>query len=97
MLDILKSRVARGQEGTDGASGAVSAVITLHDGALALNYCDELLLLSDGTVLGTIRPKEDPLEKTESMLSQIYGNISLQGCRGRDGREHIVMIKEEEP
>ena len=72
------------------------AIVTLHDGALALNYCDELLLLANGGVLGIIRPKTDPMEKTEEMLSRIYGNISLQKCLGKDGREHIVMIKENE-
>ena len=87
MLDMLKNWVAQKKRG---------AIVTLHDGALALNYCDELLLLSDGRVLGTIRPKTDPFEKTEEMLSQVYGSISLQRCFGRDGREHIVMIKEAE-
>jgi iron complex transport system ATP-binding protein len=86
-LAILRNWVVQGKRG---------AVVTLHDGALALNYCDELLLLSDGLVLGTVCPKTDPIEKTEEMLSKIYGNISLQKCFGRNGREHIVMIKEEE-
>jgi iron complex transport system ATP-binding protein len=87
MLEILKSWLSCGERG---------AIVTLHDGTLALNYCDELLLLANGTVLGIIRPKSDPIEKTEEMLSRIYGSISLQKCIGRDGREHIVMIKEEE-
>ena len=73
-----------------------SAVVTLHDGALALNFCDELLLLSGGSVLGIVRPKTDSIEQMEEMLSKIYGNISLQKCRGKNGREHIVMIKEED-
>jgi iron complex transport system ATP-binding protein len=87
MLETLKNWLACGERG---------AIVTLHDGTLALNYCDELLLLANGTVLGIIRPKSDPIEKTEEMLSRIYGSISLQKCIGRDGREHIVMIKEEE-
>jgi iron complex transport system ATP-binding protein len=86
-LAMLKAWTAQKKRG---------AIITLHDGALALNYCDELLLLSDGRLLGTVRPKTDPIEKTEEMLSRIYGSISLHRCFGRDGREHIVMIKEEE-
>ena len=53
-------------------------------------------LLSEGGVLGIVRPKTDPMEKTEEMLSRIYGSISLQRCIGRDGREHIVMLKEAE-
>jgi iron complex transport system ATP-binding protein len=87
MLEILKNWVSLESRG---------AIVTLHDGTLALNYCDELMLIANGTVLGIVRPKFDPIEKTEEMLSKIYGNISLQKCIGRDGREHIVMIKEEE-
>jgi iron complex transport system ATP-binding protein len=84
-LAILKEWVTQNKRG---------AVVTLHDGVLALNYCDELLLLADGRVLGIVRPKTDPIEKTEEMLCKIYGSISLQKCFGRDGREHIVIIKE---
>lgn len=86
-LAMIRDWVAKNQRG---------AVVTLHDGALALNYCDELLLLSDGSVLGIVRPKTDAMEKTEEMLSRIYGSVSLQACIGRDGREHIVMLKEAE-
>lgn len=84
---ILRDWVSQGSRGV---------IVTLHDSALALNYCDELLLLSDGRVLGCVRPKTDPLEETEAMLSNIYGSISLHACRGRDGRRHIAMIKEED-
>ena len=87
MLTILKNWVSREKRG---------AVVTLHDGTLALNYCDELLLLSGGSVLGIVRPKEDSFEQMEEMLSKIYGSISLQKCFGKNGREHIVMIKEED-
>lgn len=87
MLTILKNWAACEKR---------SAVVTLHDGALALNYCDELLLLSGGSVLGIVRPKTDPMEQTEEMLSKIYGSISLQKCRDKNGREHIVMMKEED-
>ena len=87
MLTILKNWVSREKRG---------AVVTLHDGTLALNYCDELLLLSGGSVLGIVCPKEDSFEQMEEMLSKIYGSISLQKCFGKNGREHIVMIKEED-
>ena len=86
-LTLLKAWVAQENRG---------AIVTLHDGSLALNYCDKLLLLADGKVLGTVRPKTDPLERTEEMLSKIYGSISLQKCFDRNGREHIVMLKEDE-
>ena len=73
-----------------------SAIVTLHDPALALNFCDKLLLLLDGNVLDIIEPKTDPLDKMEQKLSQVYGNISLQRCHNRKGEEQIVMLKEDE-
>ena len=87
MLALLKSWVTQKGKG---------AIVTLHDASLALNYCDELLLLANGAVLEILRPKTDPIEKTEEMLSRIYGSISLQKCFGKDGREHFVMLKEDE-
>ena len=87
MLDLLHRWVA---------SGNRSAVVTLHDPALALNFCDKLLLLADSGVLGMVEPKSDSLDKMEQMLSQVYGNISLQRCQNRRGEDQIVMLREEE-
>lgn len=86
MLSLLRSWVA---------SEKRSAVVTLHDPALALNFCDTLLLLSNGGVLGSIEPKTDSLDKMEQMLSMIYGPISLQRCHNRKGEAQIVMLREE--
>ena len=78
------------------ASGPRSAIVTLHDPTLALNFCDRLLLLSGGGVLGMIEPKRDPLEKMEQMLRQVYGGISLQRCQNRKGESQIVILSEDE-
>ena len=86
-LSLLKDWVTRGKRG---------AIVTLHDATLALNFCDELLLLSEGRILGTLCPQEDPMETMEGMLSQVYGDVSLHMCRGKNGHEHLVMIKETE-
>ena len=72
-----------------------SAIVTLHDPTLALNYCDMLLLLLDGCVLDIIEPKTDSLDKMEQMLSMVYGNISLQRCQNRKGEVQIVMLRED--
>lgn len=77
------------------ASHDRSAVVTLHDPALALNFCDKLLLLSNGSVLGILKPQTDSLDKMEKMLSQVYGSISLQRCTNRSGQSYLVMLKEE--
>ena len=86
MLSLLRSWVANEQR---------SAIVSLHDPALALNFCDKLLLLSDGGVLDVIEPKVDTLDKMEQKLSMIYGPISLQRCHNRKGEAQIVMLSEE--
>jgi len=86
MLSLLRSWTA---------SEKNSAIVTLHDPSLALNFCDKLLLLSGGGVLGMIEPKTDPLDKMEQMLSKIYGPISLQRCHNRKGEAQIVMLRED--
>ena len=86
MMEILRKWIEKEEK---------AAIVTLHDPALALNYCNQLLLLSDGAVLGTIYPQTDPLDKMEQMLSKVYGAISLQVCSTRSGRSHLVMLKED--
>ena len=73
-----------------------SAIVTLHDPALALNFCDKLLLVSSGGVLEIIDPKRDPLDKMEQKLSMVYGPVSLQRCHNRKGEAQIVMLREDD-
>ena len=88
MLSLLRSWVASRER---------SAIVTLHDPTLALNFCDRLLLLSEGGVLGIIAPKADSLDKMEQMLSQVYGPVSLRRCHNRSGQTQILMLREDEP
>ena len=87
MLSLLRNHVAGGEK---------AAVVTLHDPVLALNYCDRLVLLVNGTMMGTIHPALDQLEQMEQMLCMVYGNISLQRCISRSGHSYLVMLKEVE-
>ena len=72
-----------------------SALVTLHDPALALNVCDQLLLLSEGKILGILCPQTDPIEMTEQMLSKLYGNISLQYVNARNGERQLILLNED--
>ena len=87
MLSLLRKWIA---------SGNRSAIVTLHDPTLALNYCDRLLLLAKGNLLGILEPKTDPLDKMEQMLQQVYGGISLRQCQNRKGESQIVVLSEDE-
>lgn len=86
MLDTLRCSISKEDR---------SALVTLHDPNLALNYCDKLLLLSEGKVFGEISPGSDSVDHMEKMLREIYGSVSLQSCMTRDGRHHFVMLKED--
>ena len=85
MLEIIRNWVS---------SKRGFALVTLHDPMLALNDCDELLLLKDGHNIGIIRPQSDSLSRMEAMLCEIYGSVSLAVCTDRGGRKHIVMLNE---
>ena len=87
MLEIIRSWVSEKE---------IGAIATLHDPGLALNYCDRILLLHEGTLLGCISPMEDDLDSMEAMLSRVYGPVSLQRILTRSGRSQLVMLKEED-
>ena len=86
MLELLQNWLRQ-------SSGA--AVVSLHDPFLALNYCHRLLLLREGSLLGSVSPKTDPPEQMEALLSRIYGPISLVSCADRSGHKRLVMLKED--
>lgn len=86
MLDIIRAWIK---------STRRAALVSLHDPMLALNYCDELLLIDNGKLMGSIMPKKDSLNYMEQELNKIYGAVSLQLCKNRSGKDVIVMFKEE--
>lgn len=86
MLELLRGWMTKNQ---------TSALITLHDPILALNYCDKLLLLADGVLLGELLPHAHSLQEMERLLTQIYGPVSLQRLKNHSGKEVLVMLKED--
>lgn len=85
MLDLLQAWIH---------SGPRSALITLHDPTLALNYCDRILLLFDGQMIGSLSPRQDPLSQMEELLQVIYGPVSLQACQNRSGQDQLILLRE---
>lgn len=76
-------------------SGRRSALVTLHDPQLALAFCDEILLMQDGHILGRLHPKTDSLETIETLLTKLYGPLSVHSCPTRAGVPQLVLIKED--
>lgn len=85
MLEILRRWVSQGSRGV---------VAALHDPSLALNCCDDLLIVSGGRVQAMLAPATDPPAKMEQQLSAVYGAVSLHRCADRTGRLQLVMLKE---
>lgn len=54
-----------------------TGLLVLHDINLALDYCDQLLLMKDGEVIRTLYPKIDSEKKLSKALSEICGNVEV--------------------
>ena len=83
MMQILQ-RLTQDQE--------KAALICLHDPNLALDYCDQLLLLKDGRCFTSLLPAADSLAQMQEALSKIYGSVSLVQCRDEQNRTRLVLL-----
>ena len=59
-----------------------AGLISLHDPNFAMRYCDRLLLLEAGRLVGEIRMKGASKDAIEGKLSRVYGDIELYACGG---------------
>lgn len=69
-----------------------AALICLHDPNLALDYCDQLLLLKDGRCFTSLLPAADSLAQMQEALSKIYGSVSLVQCRDEQNHTRLVLL-----
>ena len=64
-----------------------ACLVTLHDPALALEYCRRLILLRDGVCVAALEPESDSLRRMEEALNEIYGPVRLMRLEKR-----LIMI-----
>ena len=55
-----------------------AALICIHDPALALNFCDRIILMKNGHLAGEIRPATSTLEEINSKMSIIFDDIFVR-------------------
>lgn len=72
-----------------------AGILCLHDPVLAMEFCEQLVLIKDGRCVSVLKPKEDSLEHMEAALKQIYGDVSLVRCKGKAGKEHLSLLWED--
>ena len=54
-----------------------AGLITLHDPNFAMAYCDRLLLLKEGRLVGELDMRHAKADEVKKKLSLIYGDIEL--------------------
>lgn len=73
-------------------AGGRTALLCLHDPALALDWCDTLLLLHGGQISAVLHPKTDPTEAMQAELSAVYGPLQLLAVTDCTGRRRLVLL-----
>lgn len=76
--------------------GGRAGLLSLHDPQLALEFCDQLLLIRAGRCIGRLYPGRDPLPALEEGLRQVYGPVALAECEDRQGRKRLILLWERE-
>lgn len=71
-----------------------AALLCLHDPQLALEFCDQLLILKDGRIVHALYPHQDSAEKMESALQELYGPLSITFCSGPRGEKRPVILSD---
>ena len=67
-------------------TGGKTALVCLHDPALALDSCDILVVLQGGGVAAVLPPRPAPPAVLQAALAAVYGPLELlpvTDCRGR--------------
>lgn len=68
-----------------------ACLVTLHDPALALEYCRRLVLLKDGVCVSVLHPASDSVSQMEQALAEIYGPVRLKRLEDME-KPRLVML-----
>lgn len=91
-LDLANRSRMAGQLAELVRAGGKTALLCLHDPALALDWCDTLQLLQNGQVAATLHPKTDPVDTLQTALSAVYGPLELLPVTDRTGRVRLALL-----
>lgn len=72
--------------------GGKTALLCLHDPAMALDWCDTLILLQNGRVSAALHPKTDTAEDLQTALAAVYGPLELLPVTDRSGRKRLALL-----
>lgn len=75
--------------------GKKAGLLCLHDPVLAMEFCDQLILMKDGECIKVLHPQKDHIEDMEAAFREIYQDVSLESYQDKSGKRHIAMLWEE--
>ena len=75
--------------------GGKTGLLCLHDPVLAMEFCDQLILMKDGVGIQVLHPQKDKIEDMEASLREIYQGVSLVEYLDKNKKRHIAMLWEE--
>ena len=75
--------------------GGKAGLLCLHDPVLAMEFCDQLILMKDGVCVQVLHPQTDQIEDMEAAFQEIYQDVSLEAYQDKNGKRHIAMLWEE--
>lgn len=73
-----------------------AGILCIHDPEMALEFCQQIIVMKDGEIIDILHPQTDSLEKMELVLRRIYGTVTLNRCMDRNNRAHLVLLWEGE-
>lgn len=75
--------------------GGKAGLLCLHDPVLAMEFCEQLILMKDGACIKVLHPQKDDIEDMEAAFQEIYKDVSLEAYQDKNGKRHIAMLWEE--
>ena len=72
-----------------------AGLLCLHDPQLALEFCDKLILLKDGSVFAEIYPQKDSVERIEEAFRMLYGAVEVAEHQDQRGKKHLILLWED--
>ena len=85
ILNILKELTMKEEK---------AGILCLHDPEMALEFCQQIVVMKNGNIIDILHPQTDSLEKMELALRKIYGNVTLNKCVDRKNHTHLVLLWE---
>ena len=68
------------------------AIMCIHSPELALEYCDNILLMKSGRIVSSINTHTDSINEINEKMSLIYDNINITECTDSNGRIHKTVL-----